>query len=198
MPRLTAKAAAELLSLPAYEQLRILTDHKYPKLQPQVFRTPFYQPALRAICDFYKAGNESAVIAKARMVIDSLRLETRRRSNHRILDAFERSSEYARSLSIRPSKRFNARVGEVEIRLSPDLLAYEDGQARVLYYNFRAAGVQPELARTTIEIAHWIFEEDGHEIPILGIEYVDLANGKRHRTRKRRATTLRRLRANAK
>jgi hypothetical protein len=197
MPRLSTKAAAELLNIPAYEPLRILTEQKYPKQQPQVFRTPFYQPALRAIRDFYKTGNEPAVIAEARAIIDRLSLESRRRNNHRVLDSFEQSSEYMRALTVRPNKRFNASVGAVEIKLSPDLLAHEDGQGRVLYYNFRAAGVEPQLARTTIEIAHWILEENGHEIPIRTIEYVDLTNGRRLRTRTRRATTLRRLRANA-
>ena len=49
IPRITVRAFAELLNLPAYEQVRILHDQKYPRRQPQVFRVPFYQPALHGI-----------------------------------------------------------------------------------------------------------------------------------------------------
>jgi hypothetical protein len=198
MPRLSAKAAAELLNLPAYEQLRILTEQKYPKQQPQAFRTPFYQPSLRAIRDFYRGKNNAASLAAARSEINKLAAEPRRRNNHRVLDYFERTPEYVRQLTVRPAKRFDAAVGSVEIKLSPDLLVYEDEKPKVLYYNLRAAAVEQELAKTTVEIAHWIFEENGLRIPIRNIEYVDLVTGRRHRTTSRRSTTLRRLRANAK
>ena len=40
-PKLTVKAFAELLRLPAYEQLRILEEHKYPRQAPQSYRTPY-------------------------------------------------------------------------------------------------------------------------------------------------------------
>lgn len=49
MPSLTAKSMAEMLKLPGYQQQNILVAQKYPKSAPQIFRTLYYQPTLKAI-----------------------------------------------------------------------------------------------------------------------------------------------------
>ena len=197
MPNLTAKAAAELLALPAYEQLRIITEQKYPHRKPNSFRTSFYSPALRAITRFYREGNNPRVIQLAHERLDTLRPDSRRINNRRVLESFAASPQFARQLDIRPSGQYQAAIGDVVIRLAPDILAHDNGSPKVIYYNLRSAAIPPEIARCTIEIAHWIFEANGIRLPITAIEYVDLVENSVHTTARRRKRTIDRLRANA-
>ena len=44
MPRISVRSFAEMLSLPAYEQLRVLYEQKYPKKEPQTFKIPYTNP----------------------------------------------------------------------------------------------------------------------------------------------------------
>lgn len=72
MPSLTVRAMAEMLRQPAYAQARILADQKYPKQEPQVFRTPYYQQALTGVRNFYRSSNNSSEILSALRKIESL------------------------------------------------------------------------------------------------------------------------------
>src|SRR5689334_14031159 len=121
-PRLNAKALGELLSLPAYEQLRVLQEYKYPKNRPSVFMTPYYAPALNGIREFFRSGLDRDALTKARAVIDRSKHTVKRRQNHRVVDAFETSHLATRRLSVRPSKRFSIEVRSLEVRLGADLL----------------------------------------------------------------------------
>jgi hypothetical protein len=194
---LTARAFAELLRLPAYEQLRILQEQKYPSRSPQTFRTRFYAPALNAIRRHYEAGNDPAALQDARRGLEGIRLDSRRQSNARVLDAFEASAESRRRLTPLPTPRLSLSVGTLQIRLSLDFAAREADVDRRIYYNCRAAAVEPDTARTTLEIAHWILEETGTLIDPALLELVDLAGRRRYRGKARRPTTIRRVRQNA-
>jgi hypothetical protein len=197
MPSLTVRAAAELLFLPAYQQVRVLTDQKYPRQEPQAFRAPFYQPALVAIREYYRAGNDAAVLGRARNGIRDLRLPQRRDSNLRVLQAFEVGDESDRALLPLGNRRMAASIGTVEIRLGLDLVAEEAGSTRRIYYNCRVAALDVAIARSTLEIAHWVLEENGSQAPIRTIEFVDFRTGRVHRTGNRRQATINRLRLNA-
>lgn len=61
---------------------------------------------------------------------------------------------------------------------------------RFTFLNLRAQALDPDLARVTLELAHWLLEKQGQEIPIQRIEYVDLFKGTTHKIAKRRATTV--------
>ncbi len=196
-PSLTARACAELLRLPAYEQLRILQEQKYPTQTPQLFRTPFYAPALRGIRGYYELGNDAAVLHDARRGLEAIRLDARRRSNARVLDAFEAGAEFSRRLTPLPNPRLAVNVGGLQIRLSLDLVARDADANRRIYYNCRAAAMDAETARTTLEIAHWVIEETGTTLDPTWLEFVDLAGRRRYRGGPRRATTIRRVRQNA-
>ena len=66
---------AEMLELPAHAQARILREQKYPKQAPQVFRTPYYQPALTSKCEPAKAqvdGVELRLSPDLRVLEDGL------------------------------------------------------------------------------------------------------------------------------
>jgi hypothetical protein len=197
MPSLTVKAAAELLRLPAYEQARILYEQKYPRQQPQTFRTPFYSPVLSAIREYYRAGNDTTVLGRARQNIRNIGLQQRRDANLRVLDCFEGSNQAARSLLPSGHPPLRMAIGSVEIRLALDMSASEGSLAKRFYYNPRVVALDGEVARAAIEIAHWLLEQAGFSTPIRNIEYVDLTGGRVFRTRRRRAATIKRLKANA-
>lgn len=198
MPRITVKAAAELLQLPAYEQMRVLMEQKYPRNQPQVFRTPFYAPALNGIREFYRGGNDKLALSQARAKAATLNLKQRRDSNLRVLGQFEQGAQSSRALTPVAQPKFATQLGTVNLRLSLDLLAHEAGVARHLFYNFRSASIDAEIARCAIDIAHWVLEQAGVVVPIRQIEYVDFASSKVYRLTQRRFGTIKKLRANAK
>ncbi len=194
MPTLSVRAFAELIGLPAYEYVRILYEQKYPKQQPQIFRTPFYLPALSAIRNYYRAGNDLAVLVAARQGISQLKLDTRRESNMRVLKSFERSRQARRRLQVVANPRRVACIRQVELRLGLDMSALDKGEPRPVYYNCRSATLDDDLAHTTLDLAHWVLEENGVALPAKALEYVDLTDGRVHHIQKRRSKTLKRLR----
>ena len=198
MPSLTVKAVAEMLRLPALAQARILNDQKYPKQEPQSFRTPYYQPALTGIRKYFRSGNDAAQLNTALGAIQSISIESRRLNNARVLETFGASDFSKRGLVLQPTANVRARIGDVELRLSPELVAREGNDDRVVFLNCRAAKLDPETAIVTVEIAHWVLEQYGIKMGIAGIEYVDLFTGTVHRTKKRRPATTKTMLQNAK
>jgi hypothetical protein len=198
-PRLTVKALAEMLRMPAYDQSRLLYDQKYPKQQPQSFRTPYYQGSLTAIREYYREGGESSNLMSAKNDLQNIGNATRRTNNLRVLDSFVNSSQPKRKLQPLPNKRYSAMIGSVEIRLSPDLQALERGTLRVIYFNCRVAPITEEIATLTIEIAHWVLEQAAVQVDFDQIEVIDLAAaGKVHRRKTGRRSTINVIRNNGK
>lgn len=198
MPRLNVKAMAELLTLPAYEQLRVLHDQKYPKQQPQVFRAPYYAPALNGIRSFYRSKNDPGVLKEARTDLQSIALDSKRANNNRVLNQFEKTSQYKRSLQPVSGPRISHTIGLVEIRLSPDLWAEEKGEARIIYYNCRNVPIDSAIAEAAIELGHWVLEENDQAIPLKAMEFVDLHSGQVHRASRRRASIVKAAKGNIK
>ena len=195
MPSLSVRAFAELIGLPAYEYARILYEQKYPKQQPQVFRMPFYAPALSAIRNYYRAGNDLTVLAAARQAIgQQVKLDTRRESNIRVLKSFEHSRQARRKLQVTTNPKRVATVRQVELRLGLDMSAIDKGQPRPVYYNCRTTTLDKDLAHTTLDLAHWVLEENRIALPGKALEYVDLIDGRVHHIQKRRSKTIKRLR----
>lgn len=189
MPSLTVRAMAEMLRQPAYAQARILVDQKCPRQEPQVFRTPYYQQALTGIRNFYRSGRNSSQISAALSKIGGLSQETRRLNNERVITSFQKSKIFDRKLSLQKIPRWKSSLGTVEFRLSPDLNVLEGGQSRLLFLNFRNVKLDPEVAKLTSEISHWVLERSGLRIPIGCIEYVDLFTGEIYSVKRRRAAT---------
>jgi hypothetical protein len=197
MPTLSVRAFAELLGLPAYEQVRVLAAQKYPAQEPQVFRIPYYAPALQGIRAYYRSDNDPAALARARAKIDELGLETRRNHNRRVLNQFESGAQARRVFRHVTHPRFVARIGHVDLRLQFDIAGTENEDHRHLLYNFRAQAIDQEVARLTVEIAHWVLEQNAQRVGILTVECVDLVSGRVHRTNRRRVTTIQHVRQNA-
>jgi hypothetical protein len=196
MPRLTVRALAEMLNLPAYDQERILAEQKYPRQGDQRFKTPFYQPALTAIRDFYQQGRDPRVFNQARRTIGQIGLPVRRDNNLRVVSGFEQSLQVNRELEPRSNPRIETTLRNSTIRLSTDLRANEDDEERFIYFNCRNAPIDAELARVTLEIGYWVLDENGIESTPSALELVDLRNGRTYRGRIPRSRTMSRVRSN--
>jgi len=190
MPSLTIRSFAELLNLPAHAQVRILSEQKYPKQGSQSFKTPYYQQALRGIRSFYKAGRNSEQLALAAARIEAFTQESKRDNNLRIINSFKQSDLSKRNLQIGSVKRLAITAQDVVLRFSPDLSGDESGTERFILLHCRALPLDPELARTTLELVHWGLECGGEEASTKQLEYVDLFTGKTHSIGKRRISTI--------
>jgi hypothetical protein len=198
-PHLTVKALAEMLRLPAYEQSRLLHDQKYPKEQPQSFRTPYYQRALTGIREYYRQGSDGKILSVAKNDLQSIGNVARRTNNLRVLDSFTSSSQPKRKLQPLPNKRYVAKTASVEIRLSPDLQALDKDALRVIYLNCKVAPIGDDIASLTIEIAHWVLSQNDVKLDFDQIEVIDLAAaGKIHRRKAGRPSTIKAIESNGK
>jgi hypothetical protein len=198
MPSLTVRALAEMLNLPAHAQARILSEQKHPKNAPQVFRAPYYQQALVGIRSYYKGGKDLSKIALAAAKCEAFKQESKRDHNLRVLNSFKASELAARTLVLAPKKVIRLTQGNVELKLTPDLEAMENGQPRALFLNLRGQAMDPELARVTLEIAHWVLEKNQLPAAADNLEYVDLFKGHRYVLGKRRASTIKAVTQNFK
>lgn len=190
MPSLTIRSFAEMLNLPAHAQARLLTEQKYPKQGPQTFKTPYYQQALSGIRSFYKAGNDSKQLALAATRIEAFKQEAKRDNNLRILSSFKQSELSSRQLQLTGAKHVSFNAQDVVLRFSPDLSGVENGVNRFLMLHCRAQPLEPELARTTLELVHWTLENGGTPTSAKQLEYVDLFTGKTYSIAKRRPSTI--------
>lgn len=197
MPSLSVKAAAEMLVMPAYSQARILQEQKHPKSGSQVFKVPYYRPAMNGISSYFKSGKSKASLLNAKSKIEGIAQESRRDHNKRVLMLFEESTFLDRDLIIQSSPKVTATIAGVDFRLSPDLRAIENDEQFVFYINCRAQAVDPNIARMTLEAAHWILESNFEKIPLKNIQYLDLVVGELYSFKKRRSTTIKHLEQNA-
>jgi len=179
MPELTVRALAELINLPAYEQIRILHEQKYPKKSPQFFKIPYYSHALKSIRQYYLSGRDQKVLQENRILIGtSVKLESRRENNLRVIQCFENSVQVNRNIKIQINKRYMIEIGQVQIKLNFDISGKENGDEKRIFYNLRQSPIYDETARTTLEISKWILEQNQVNIPLRNFEYVDLANNR--------------------
>jgi hypothetical protein len=197
IPSLSVRAYAELLNLPAVEQLRVLNDQKYPKSEPQTFRIPFYQTALQGIRSYYRSGNQRAALAAARARAQALSPEAKRNHNVRVLAQFEKGPQAKRKLLLKASPRYSTTIAGVELRLQFDLVVEEEKTMRFILYNLRAVPIEIDTARATLEIAHWVLEQAGRVVPIQTLEYIDIPSGASRTIKKRRIQTINRVKQNA-
>lgn len=194
-PRLSARNAAKFVRLPAVEQMKLLHDQKYPKQEPQVFKQPYYAPVTNGIRGFLEHGKQGLIDARAQ--IQRISVASRRMHNTRVLEAFVKSDHANRGLKPAAMPRYYAHIRNLELRLSPDLIAYEGNDERFIYFNATAEEYHPETARLTLEIAFWVLKENGVEVKPRQVEFIDLFTGVLYLGRKPRVKTIRTLRENA-
>lgn len=198
-PTLTVRAFAEMLELPLYEQLRILLEQKYPDKGPALFRVPYYRPAMTAIRRFYSSGRQMQEIHDTITAIrNSTMPASRIENNVRVIRSFERSQQPRRQLQTGQGQTMTSALSGVELKFTPDLSATEGQQQKYLLYNSRQAPITPELAKTTLELVHWVLIRNGINVPLSALEYVDLAHrGRVLRIQRVRPRTVKRAQQNA-
>jgi hypothetical protein len=188
---------AEMLRLPAHAQSRILSEQKNPKAAPNSFKTPYYAKALTGLRQYFEGRNDPKALVAAKNKIESIGQLSKRTNNIRVLDKFQENSIAARTFIPEANTRHSALLGSVLIKLSPDLQGTENGIQRVLYFHCRGEKLDEEVARTTIEIGHWVLEENKIALDPKQIEFIDLFSGKIHQTKTRRNQTIKQMRENA-
>lgn len=195
-PRLSDRTAAKFIRLPAVEQMRILREQKFPKNAPQVFKTPYYQHGRSAIRELIELGE--AGLANARAIVQAIRNPSRRMHSMRVVEQFWASEHASRGLKLVTWKRYLLELNGVELRTSPDLLALQGEELRFIYFNLNAEEQDPEAARMTLEIAHWILKENGVDVRPEQLELIDLFTGTLYRGKKPRQRTIKLMQENAK
>jgi hypothetical protein len=197
-PRLTVRSIAEIVRRPARERASVLRKQKYPKQVPQKFQTHYYSRVLTAIRAFYLEGNNPAVLRAARRSFESFTQESRRENNKRVIDHFEQMpGQFGRKLRVLSNTRYAARISTIEVKLSADLHAGDAEGSHYIYYNCRAGAREAGLALETLEIAHWVLEQNGVSIPLRALEYVDLFGANVYQVARRRPSLDTVLRENA-
>lgn len=189
-PSLTIRAFAELLNLPVQTQARVLKEQKYPKQGPQAFKMPYYQQALAGIRGFYKAGNDIEKLTRAAEKIETFKQEAKRDNNLRILNSFKQDELSSRKLQIGRVKHLRFTANDVVLRFSPDLNGQENGVERLFLLHYRSKPLDPELARTTLEIVHWTLENLGSPVDTEQLEYIDLFTNRPYFIEERRISTI--------
>lgn len=198
-PRISVRAFAEMVNLPAHAQMRILTEQKYPRQGPQTFKIPFYQPSLHAIRNYYLSGNDPKELTTARQQFKTLNPEPRKNNNLRVLNAFTNGSQAQGTLTpLKQSFLMAEPVTGVELGLKFDIAAKEAGRDVRIFYNFRNAPLDGQTARLALEIAHWVLNDNSVPVSFSALEYVDLITGHVFKIKRMSKRTTRLMTANAK
>ncbi|MFC5569357.1 hypothetical protein ACFPN1_04640 [Lysobacter yangpyeongensis] len=195
-PRLSVPTAARFLRLPAIDQWRILHEQKYPKQAPHVFKQQFYGVARSGIRQLIEEGLPGLIDARA--AAEAIPKLPKREHTLRVIESFAASDHMARGLRVGVNKQYQLDVGGLELRLSPDLFAYEGNEERFIYFNYKAKQYDAEAAKMTLEIAHWLLEEVGFKVEPRQVEFIDLFTGTLHKISRRRSKTIKLLSENAK
>ncbi len=197
MPNLTVRSFAELLSLPAYQQSRILLEQKYPKKEPQVFKIPYYSESLSAIRNYYLQGNNRNVLSAAiNDIQNSTKLKPKKENNIRVISSFSNGTISERNFKILTNSRYKLVLGNVTIKLNFDITVEEEKVKKYILFNFRNVSLDDETARLTLELSNYILKENGINVALKNIEFIDLYTDKIFNFKKIRKSTINKLNQN--
>jgi hypothetical protein len=187
-PRLSVRTAALFVRMPAVEQWKVLQEQKFP----HPFKPQFYRASREAMSRVLEGDYASA---RARAQRPSR--PTERMHNMRVVESLITSLR-ERQLKPASQKRYSLDLVGLELKLSPDLFAYEGVEERYMYFNYTTKQFDPEAARMTLELAHWVLEHNGVKVKPRQLEFYDLFTGALHTGKTCRARTKRLLEENAK
>ncbi len=179
MPELTVKALAEFAEKPIADQMRILAEQKRPLAGAAQFKTHYYNPTRLAIRAFYARNNSPNILQLA-----SSRVQTgggpdhKRDHNLRAIRDFG-SHEALTSRVLRPVKptTYVIKQNNVDIRLHPDLEAYDGTSRKFILINYSLTAVEPDLVRRTLELMYWLLDSYGLQLRPVDCEIIDLKSG---------------------
>jgi hypothetical protein len=154
-----------------------------------VFQRPYYQIAVGGVRGFYRANNKRSVLHSAQNKASNITNKAKRINNVRVLESFEKSPHSDRRFSVQANRRYQAMFSGVEVRLSADMQATEDGTFRVVYFICKGKAIEEATAILIAEVAHWVLHQNGVDLRVDQIEVMDLTSGKSYRARSWRAST---------
>lgn len=198
MPKLTVRSLAEMLDMTAYEQVRVLTEQKYPAAGSAPFRAAYYGPALAAINRHYRVPGSTQ--GSSAVALSKLNPPSKAQHNLRVLSSFYASAQAARQMSPVASVSDVLAIGSVAVKLKLkfDFCGTEMGHSRYVFYNCRAVAIDVDTAKKTLEIAHMCMSSNTRPIQFGELEYVDLVTGAVHKIIRVRVRTASQVNANAK
>ncbi|MEL7485348.1 MAG: hypothetical protein AAFN41_13475 [Planctomycetota bacterium] len=199
-PSLTVRSFAEMIHMPAYEQMRILAEQKYPADDPARHRVPYYCEAKAAIRRFYRQDNNPLVVGDVQRHLQARgKTASRARAGHnsRVLEAFLESPEAHRRLEVRSFGTRKRSLHGVDLRLTFDLVADEKGKVKFKYYNMRVDEMDEELIRSTLELSSHLMAAEQIPHRFCDLEYFDFESGRLYRWSRPRKRTLQRAAKNA-
>ena len=198
MPTLTIRSLGEMLYLPMYQQLRMLTEQKYPNQEPAAFRVPFYSPAMAAIRRYYRESNSLNVLdAAIAQVQASTYLQQRKTNNVAVITAFRQGQQRTRDLTPVTATGYTANLAGLQLRFTPDLIATENGTRKYLIYDCRAVAPTQQIARTVVDLANYVLQQNGVELVPRDVELVSLRTDQRRRFSTISQTSINRAQQNA-
>jgi len=194
---LTVRAFAEMITLPPYEQERILHEQKYPRQGATAYRVPYYRPALKSISDYYRGQNNLPVLHAAIQNMPRLAgtNAARVQNNIRVVNSFRNCPQRRRALQPQSISTSRGNIHGVDVRVTPDLVALDAKTLVRIFYNCRATPLDDEVARLTLELTHHILAQSGIVAGFSDSEYIDLHRYHRHRVRRMRSATMRHARS---
>lgn len=191
MPSMSVRSFAEMLAMPMYEQVRILEEQKFPRRGNAQFKIPYYAEALNAIRRFYRQGNNPQALQGA---IAAIQIgggpDHKKNHNIRVINSFSGNHSFQRNLVIQRNVRRLAYFQGVEVRLNFDLVAQENGNPKFIFMNFRAAPIVESTARVTLELSKWILEQNGVDVNMKSLEFLDLHSGGSYKYNRVRNSTI--------
>lgn len=197
MPRMNARSMAEMIAVPGYAQLSMLTAQKYPKKGGAKFMVPYYGPAIAGFRQAISSNDPANALSAAESKAQAVGNKSRRENLARALDRFKHSGLLDRPLKLRTNAKIEASVGTVELRASPDLVADDGKGPIVMYFNCNILAYDQETARRLLEIAHWLYGQNNIDIAPQRFEMLDLASGTLHQGKKPRSTTIAQMKKTA-
>ena len=200
MPKLTVKSYAEMMHLPAYSQMRILTEQKYPDDDLNIWRMPFYKHSLDTIKLYHLNSNDTKILSAGIHDCINLAPKPKKDNNKRVLQDYRNSPHASRNLGfISKKKTYKAHPKQnIELKLTFDLEAIENKKPKRIFFNFRNIAIDPDIAKDTIQIAHWVLCKTDPSSNIKDIEFIDLCEGIVYKANTVSTKSLSRFMSNAK
>lgn len=179
MPQLTVKALAEFAQKPIADQMRILAEQKRPSAGAAQFKTHYYNPTRMAVRAFYGRGNNPIVMQSAIARVQAGAGPDHKRDHNvrAIGDFLKHGNLTARILKPVAPQTFAIARNGVDVRLHPDVDAYDGSTRKYILVNYTLVPVDPDLARRTLELMYWLLDELGIRLAITDCELIDLQTG---------------------
>ncbi len=186
-PRSNARALASImLGTPAIRR-RTLTSFKYAGAEPFKHMVHYYQLVRTAIRGYFVSGCDPSVIKLAIRKAQKLSPDSKRVNITRSLDQFLLSTLAKRTLEIRTNSYITTSIGQLALRMSPDLAVTERTVPRFVFLEYGSKAVDDVKSQLVVDIAFLIASRSDARVRPEQVELYDIQSGRSFVARDRRA-----------